>query len=133
MSDVNSLISDVRGYLDRVAKLVELDAALLAIETRANLRSVFLSAGFLLGALAMGFIGLVILFFGAILFLVELGLAPSVSALLVAAALFVASAIFSVVGVRRLKGWSPIPHRTLAQFGCNLRALRASLRNEANG
>lgn len=128
-----SLFSDISGYVDRVATLVRLDAALLSIETKQNLRSVSVSLALLLGALATGFLGLVIVLFAVVLYLIQLGIAPSLSALLVAVALFVVSAALAFVGMERLKSWSLKPRRALAQFTSNLEALRASLRNESNG
>ena len=84
------------------------------------------------GALATAFLGLVILLFAAVLLLIQLGLAPSLAALLVAVALFGVSGGLAFVGIERLKSLSLTPRRTLAQFTSNLHALRASLRNEAN-
>jgi hypothetical protein len=127
-----SIFSDLSGYVDRVAKLVRLDATLLSIETKENFQSVAVSIGLLVGALATAFLGLVILLFAAVLLLIQLGLAPSLAALLVAVALFVVSGALAFVGIERLKSWSLTPRRTLAQFTSNLHALRASLRNEAN-
>jgi uncharacterized membrane protein len=125
-----SIFSDLNGYVDRVAKLVRLDAALLSVETKENLQSVAVSIGFLAGALAVAFLGLIILLFAAVLFLIQLGLAPSLAALLVAVALLGVSGALAFVGIERLKGWSLTPRRTLAQFNSNVTALRASLRNE---
>ena len=84
------------------------------------------------GALATAFLGLVILLFAAVLLLIQLGLAPSLAALIVAVALFGVSGALAFVGIERLKSLSLTPRRTLAQFTSNLHALRASLRNEAN-
>ncbi len=128
-----SLFSDLSGYVDRVAKLVRLDAALLSVETKENLQSVAVSIGFLIGAFATAFLGLVILLFAAVLLLIQLGLAPSLAALLVAVALFCISGALAFVGIDRLKNWSLTPRRALAQFTSNITALRASLRHEANG
>jgi Putative Actinobacterial Holin-X, holin superfamily III len=132
MAAGTSIFSDLSGYVDRVAKLVRLDATLLSIETKENFQSVAVSIGLLVGALATAFLGLVILLFAAVLLLIQLGLAPSLAALLGAVALFVVSGALAFFGIERLKGWSLTPRRTLAQFTSNLHALRASLRNEAN-
>lgn len=132
MAAGTSIFSDLSGYVDRVAKLVRLDATLLSIETKENLQSVGVSIGLLMGALATAFLGLVILLFAAVLLLIQLGLAPSLAALIVAVALFGVSGGFAFVGIERLKSLSLTPRRTLAQFISNLHALRASLRNEAN-
>jgi hypothetical protein len=132
MAAGTSIFSDLSGYVDRVAKLVRLDATLLSIETKENLQSVGVSIGLLMGALATAFLGLVILLFAAVLLLIQLGLAPSLAALLVAVALFGVSGALAFVGIERLKSLSLTPRRTLAQFISNLHALRASLRNEAN-
>lgn len=132
MAAGTSIFSDLSGYVDRVAKLVRLDATLLSIETKENFQSVAVSIGLLVGALATAFLGLVILLFAAVLLLIQLGLAPSLAALLVAVALFAVSGALAFVGIERLKSWSLTPRRTLAQFTSNLHALRASLRNEAN-
>jgi len=128
----NSIFSDVSGYADRVAKLLRLDAVLLSIETKENLQSVAISIVLLIGALATAFLGLIILIFAAVLLLIQLGLAPSLAALLVAVALFLISGGLALVGIERLKSWTLTPRRTLAQFTTNLKALRASLSNEAN-
>ena len=64
-----SVSSDLSGYVERVAKLVQLDAALLSIETKENLQSVGVSIGFLAGAVATAFLGLIILLFAAVLLL----------------------------------------------------------------
>ena len=127
-----SIFSDLSGYVDRVAKLIRLDAALLSLETKASLQSVAVSLGILLGALTTAFLGVVILLFAAVLLLIQLGLAPGLAAFLVAVALFGVSGALAFVGIERLKSWSLTPRRTLAQFTSNLQALRASLRNEAN-
>ena len=132
MSAETSIFSDLSGYVDRVKKLVRLDAALLSIETRANLQSIAIAIGLLVAALTTGFLGVVILLFAAVLLLIQLGLAPSLAALLVAVALFMVSGVFLFVGIERLKAWSLTPRRTLAQFASNLEALRASFRNETN-
>ena len=127
-----SIFSDLSGYVDRVTKLVRLDAALLSIETKQNLQSIGISIGLLVGALATAFLGLIILLFAAVLLLIQLGMAPSLAALLVAVALFVVSGGLAFVGIEQLKNLSLTPRRTLAQFTSNLKALRASLRNEPN-
>jgi hypothetical protein len=132
MAAGTSVSSDLSGYVERVAKLVQLDAALLSIETKENLQSVGVSVGLLVAAIATAFLGLIILLFAAVLLLIQLGVAPSLAALLVAVALFVVSAILAFFGVERLKGWSLTPRRTMAQFTRNLQTLRASLRNETN-
>jgi predicted anti-sigma-YlaC factor YlaD len=131
MAAGTSIFSDLSGYVDRVAELIRLDATLLSIETKKNLQLVAVSIGLLAAALATAFLGLVILLFAAVLLLVQLGLAPSLSALIVAVALFVVSGALAFVGIARLKSWSLTPRRTLAQFTSNLQALRASL-NETN-
>ena len=127
-----SIFTDLNGYVDRVAKLVRLDAALLSIETKENLQSVGVSIGLLVGAAATAVLGLIILLFALVLLLIQLGLAPSLAALLVAVVLFVFSGALAFYGVERLKHWSLAPRRTMAQFSNNLHALKASLRNEAN-
>lgn len=132
MSAETSVFSDLSGYVDRVSKLMRLDAALLTVETKENLQSVAVSIGFLLGAMAAAFLGLVILLFAAVLLLIQLGVAPSLSAFLLAVMLFVVSGGLAWVGIERLKSWSLTPRRTVAQFTSNLHALRESLRNEAN-
>jgi hypothetical protein len=127
-----SIISDLTGYVDRVAKLLRLDAALLSIETKEKLRSIAISIGLLLGAAGVAFLGLVVLLFAVVSLLIELGLAPSLAALLVGVVLLLAAGGLAFVGIQRLKGWSLTPRRTLNQFTNNLHALRASLRDEPN-
>jgi hypothetical protein len=128
-----SIFADLSGYVDRVAKLVRLDATLLSIETKENLSSIGISLALLFGALVIASLGLIVLLFAAVLLLIQLGLAPSLSALLVSVALFAIAAILAFVGIKRLKSWSFTPRRTLAQFTNNLQALRASLRNDTIG
>ena len=70
MASGTSIFSDLTGYVDRVAKLVQLDAALLSIETKENLSSVGISVAFLVGALATAILGLLILLFAAVLLLI---------------------------------------------------------------
>jgi hypothetical protein len=125
-----SMFADLSGYVDRVAKLVRLDATLLSIETKENLFSVGIALALLFGALVIASLGLIVLLLAAVLFLIQLGLAPSLAALLVAVALFAIAGILGFVGIERLKSWSLTPRRTLAQFTNNLQALRASLRND---
>ena len=132
MAATNSILSDLGGYVERVTKLVRLDAALLSIETKGNLQALAVTVGLLVAAAALAFLGVVVLLFAAVLLLVQLGLAPSLAALLVAVALFVITGVLAFVGIGRLKVWSLTPRRTLAQFSSNLNALRASVRNETN-
>ena len=127
-----SIFSDLNGYVDRVAKLFRLDAALLSLETKQNLQAVAISIGLIAGAVAVAFLGLVILLFAAVLLLIQLGVAPSLAALIVAAALFAGSAALAFAGTERLKNSSLTPRRTLAQFTSNIQALRSSVRHEAN-
>jgi len=127
-----SIFSDITGYVDRVARLLRLDATLLSIETKQNLLTVAIAIALLAGAAAMAFLGVVILLLAAVFLLVELGLAPSLAALLVAVALFIVAGVLAFVGIGRLKNWSLTPRRTLAQFTSNIQALQASMRNEAN-
>jgi hypothetical protein len=132
MATENSIFSDLSGYVDRVTKLARLDAALLTLETKQNLQSVAVSIGLLAGAIAIAFLGLIILLVAAVLLLIQLGMAPSLAALTVAIALFAISGILAFTGIERLKVWSLTPRRTLAQFTNNIQALRMSLRNETN-
>ena len=133
MAAATSIFADLSGYVDRVTKLVRLDATLLSIETKENLFSVGIALALLFGALVIASLGLIVLLFAAVLVLIQLGLAPSLAALLVAVALFAIAGILAFVGIERLKSWSLTPRRTLAQFTNNLQALRASLRNDTIG
>jgi len=132
MAAESTILSNLSGYIGRVAKLAQLDATLLSIETKQNLQVVGITLALFVAALATAFLGLVILTFAVVLFLVQLGLAPSLSALLVAVALFCIAAAMVFIGIDRLKSWSLMPRRTLAQFTSNLQALRTSLRHEPN-
>ena len=132
MAFENSLFSDLSGYVDRVGKLIRLDAALLTVETKANLQSAAVSVGLLAGAVGAAFLGLVILLFAAVMLFIQLGLSPALAALLVSIVLFAVSVVLALVGIQRLKIWTLTPRRTLAQFTSNLQALRASLGNEKN-
>jgi uncharacterized membrane protein YqjE len=128
-----SIFADLSGYVDRVVKLVRLDATLLSIETKENLSSIGISLALLFGALVIASLGLIVLLFAAVLLLIQLGLAPSLAALLVSVALFAIASILAFAGIERLKNWSFTPRRALAQFTNNLQALRASLRNDTIG
>ena len=132
MATQASIFSDLSGYVDRVAKLVRLDAALLSIETKASLRTVGVSVGLFAAAAAFAFLGLVVLLFAAVLLLIQLGVTPSLAALLVAVALFAIAGILASSGVEKLKSWTLTPRRTLAQITRNLEALQASLRHETD-
>ena len=81
-------------------------------------------------ALAVAFLGIVILLFAIVLLLIQLGLNPALSAFLVAAVSFAAAGLMVFLGIQRLKSWTLKPHRTLAQFHSNIEALRASLHHE---
>ena len=122
-----TVLSDLSGYINRVAALLRLDAALLAIETKQNLLSVAVALGFLAVALAVAFLGVVILLFAIVLLVIQLGLSPALAAFLVAVVLFAVAGLMVFLGVQRLKSWSLKPHRTLAQFQMNIEALRTSL------
>ena len=121
------MFSDLSGYVNRVAKLFRLDAALLTIETKENLQAAVLAVGLLAAALAVGFLGVVILLFAIVMLLIQLGLSATLAAFLVAVALFGVAGLLVLTGIQRLKSWSLTPHRTLAQFHTNLETLRASL------
>ena len=133
MAAGTSIFADLSGYVDRVAKLVRLDATLLSIETKENLSSIGISLALLFGALMIASLGVIVLLFAAVLLLIQLGLAPSLASLLVAVALFAIAGILTFLGIERLKNWSLTPRRSLAQFTNNLQALRASLRNDTIG
>jgi hypothetical protein len=130
MAAETSLFSDLNGYVNRVARLLRLDAALLAIETKQKLQSVAVSLGLLAVALVVASLGLIILLFAIVLLLVQLGLSPALAAFLVAIVLFASAGLMVVLGVQRLKSWTLKPHRTLAQLQTNIEALRASLHHE---
>ena len=49
MAAETSIFSDLSGYVDRVSKLVRLDAALLSLETKENLRSIAISTALFAG------------------------------------------------------------------------------------
>ncbi len=132
MAAESSILSNLSGYIDRVAKLARLDATLLSIETKQNLMIVGITLGLFVAALATGFLGLVILAIAVVFLLIQLGMTPALSALLVAVALFCIAAALVFIGIERLKGWSLMPRRTLAQFTSNLQALRTSLRHDTN-
>jgi hypothetical protein len=132
MAAESSILSNLSGYIDRVAKLARLDATLLSIETKQNLIIVGITLGLFVAALATGFLGLVILTIAVVFLLIQLGMTPALSALLVALALFCVAAALVFIGIERLKGWSLMPRRTMAQFTSNLQALRTSLRHDTN-
>ena len=50
MAGETPVLSDLSGYVNRVATLLRLDATLLAIETKQNLQSVAVSFGLLAAA-----------------------------------------------------------------------------------
>ena len=127
MAAETSVLSDVSGYVNRVAKLLRLDAALLAIETKQNLQAIAVSLGLLAAALVVASLGVIILLFAIVVLLVQLGLSPALAAFLVAVVMFAAAGLMVFLGLQRLRNWSLKPHRTLAQFQTNIEALRASL------
>lgn len=133
MGAQSSIFSDLSGYVERVAKLVKLDVALLSIETKASLQSIAISLGMMAAAAAFALLGLIVLLFAAVLLLIQLGVAPSLAALIVAVVLFVAAGALIFIGLGRLKTWTLTPRRTIAQFSNNLEALRASLQHDTNG
>ena len=124
------VLSDLSGYVNRVAKLLRLDAALLAIETKQNLEVIAVALGLLATALIVASLGLIILLFALVLLLVQLGLSPTLAAFLVAMVLFAVAGLMAFLGIQRMKSWTLKPHRTLAQFQTNIEALRASLTHE---
>jgi len=130
MAAETPIFSALSGYVDRVSKLFQLDAALLTIETKQNLRSIIVSVIMFVAAAAAAFLGVVVLLFAIVLFLIQLGLAPSLAALIVAVVLFVVAAGLAFAGLGRIKTWSMAPKRTINQFKRNIETLRASLRNE---
>jgi Putative Actinobacterial Holin-X, holin superfamily III len=74
MDGEKPVLSDLSGYVNRVAKLLRLDATLLAIETKQNLQSVGISVGLIVAALAVSFLGVVVLLLAIVLLLIQLGL-----------------------------------------------------------
>lgn len=130
MAAETPVLSDLSGYVNRVAKLLRLDAALLAIETKQNLQAVAVSLGLLAAALVVASLGVIILLFAIVLLLVQFGLSPALAALLVAVVLFASAGSMALLGLQRLKSSTLKPHRTLAQFQTNIEALRASLNHE---
>ena len=121
------VFSDLSGYVNRVARLLRLDAALLRIETKENLQAAVIAVGLLAAALAVAFLGAVILLFAIVMLLIQLGLSATLAAFAVGVVLFVVAGLLVLTGIQRLRTWSLTPHRTLAQFHTNLEALRASL------
>lgn len=130
MAGETPVLSDLSGYVNRVATLLRLDATLLVIETKQSLQSVAVSFGLVAAAVAAASMGVVILLFAIVLLLIELGISATLAAFLVALVLFVVAGVMVFLGVRRLRGWTFTPHRTLAQFQSNIEALRASLHHE---
>ena len=70
MAAGTSIFADLSGYVDRVAKLVRLDATLLSIETKENLSSIGISLALLFGALMIASLGVIVLLFAAVLLLI---------------------------------------------------------------
>jgi len=130
MAAAGSILSDVSSYVDRAAKLLRLDAELLGIETKNNLQSVAVSISLFVAAAVVALLGLVALVFAAVLVLIELGMQPWLSAVIVAVVLFVIAGSLVLIGSARLRTWTLTPRRTLNQFRANIEALRASLRDE---
>jgi Putative Actinobacterial Holin-X, holin superfamily III len=125
-----SIFRDLSGYADRVGKLFQLDAALLSIETKQNLWIAAISAALLASAAFTALFGAAFLLGAIVLFLIQLGVLPSVAALIVALVLFLVAGLLAFIGLARMKRWSLTPRRTLIQFRKNIEALRASLHNE---
>ena len=82
------VFSDLSGYVNRVAKLLRLDAALLRIETKENLQAAVIAVGLLAAALAVAFLGAVILLFAIVMLLIQLGLSATLAAFAVACRAF---------------------------------------------
>ena len=102
------------GYVDRVAKLVRLDATLLSIETKENLFSVGIALALLFGALVIASLGLIVLLFAAVLVLIQLGLDAKPSRSFGGGRTICDRRDLAFVGIERLKSWSLTPRRTLA-------------------
>jgi hypothetical protein len=129
MATETPILQSLNGYMEGVSRLFQLDALLLSIETKENLRSIVVALAILAGALLAALLGLIVLTSAAVLWLVQLGVAPSLAALLVAVALFAIAGLLASAGMGRLKTWSLTPKRTWAQFTRNIETLKASFRH----
>jgi len=130
MSAEAPIFSEVSGFVERVSKLFQLDAILLTIETKQNLRSILVSIAIFAAAAVAALLGVIVLLIAIVLFLIQLGIAPSLAALIVAVVLLVVAAVLAFTGLGRIKRWSLAPKRTISQFKRNIETLRASLSNE---
>ena len=101
-----SLTQELSGCFEKVGKLFQLDAALLSIETKQNLWAVLVSALLLVGAGLAAMFGMAFLLSAIVLFIIQLGFAPSMSALVVAVALFLVAALLALIGLSRMRHWS---------------------------
>lgn len=105
------------------------DARLLEAEVKAKASTIG-SAGLLgLGAFALLATSMALASTALILFLISLGLAPSLAALAVAAASGILGAACLLRMKSLLKEWTPVPHRTLTAVSEDLAALKKAMAN----
>jgi hypothetical protein len=124
---LSAFLLEVRGFFDKVGKLAHLDFLLLRAELRARGSQLGVAVGLLAIAAAVVVFGVMFLLWSVVFLLIELGLRPSLAALCMAVLLVAISGALVVFALRKLKGWTLKPERTLAQVTQNLEALKASL------
>ena len=129
MKEISAAVTEMGEFVDKLGKLVRLDCLLLGAEIREARRELVTAVSAVAVAAALGFFGLGVLLSAAVLFLIELGLRPSLAAIIVAAMVFVIAAACASSGMAKLKTWSLTPHRTLKQVREDIEALRASISN----
>jgi hypothetical protein len=122
-----SFLDLLRKFVQEFTTLAKLDLLLLQAETKEK-------AGTLVKAIVSAIFGLVIVFYAISYFLVTIdralilaGLAPWLSALVIGVGLLAVSGALVGMAVARLKTWTPVPKRTIAQVNTNLAALKTSM------
>ena len=130
-SPLSAAAAELGEFIDTARKLARLDALLLVAELREARHRITSSVAALALAAALAIFGVIFTLLAAMFFLVELGLRPSLSALIIGVAAFGVAGFATATGLSGLKNWSPAPRRTLEQVRANLDALRASFSNAA--
>ena len=124
------IFRELGDYVEKVGKLFRLDAALLSIETKQNLRAGAVALAMFASAAFAAVLGVIFLLEAAFLALLRLGVPPDLAAVAVAVAQFVIAALLGVLAASRMRRWNLTPQRTLTQFRKNIEALRAGFQNE---
>jgi hypothetical protein len=119
----------LRQFAAEARTLARLDLLLLKTETREKV-------GTLVSVAGLSLFGIVFLIFAVSYFLqaadralVERGFSPEIAGLIMGGALVVIALALLWSAAHRLRTWSVVPSRTIAQVNTNLSALKASMEN----